>query len=57
MVSTVLFSNFEAILSDSTGKPIAIINQGTSGGHDPDLHVYDIVLGKYTTNIGVAIGL
>lgn len=33
-------------------KPIAIINQGTAGGHDPDLHVYDIVLGKYTTNIG-----
>ena len=21
-------------------------------GHDPDLHVYDIVLGKYATNIG-----
>ncbi|KKC42603.1 5'-methylthioadenosine/S-adenosylhomocysteine nucleosidase, partial [Acinetobacter sp. V2] len=33
-------------------KPIAIINQGTAGGHDPDLHVYDIVLGKYATNIG-----
>ncbi|MGV2480139.1 UNVERIFIED_CONTAM: 5'-methylthioadenosine nucleosidase, partial [Salmonella enterica subsp. enterica serovar Weltevreden] len=33
-------------------KPIAIINQGTSGGHDPDLNVYDIVLGRYTTNIG-----
>ncbi len=33
-------------------KPIAIINQGTSGGHDPALHVYDIVLGKYATNIG-----
>lgn len=33
-------------------QPIAIINQGTSGGHDPDLHVFDIVLGKYTTNIG-----
>lgn len=32
-------------------KPIAIINQGTSGGHDPELKVYDIVLGKYTTNI------
>lgn len=32
--------------------PIAIINQGTSGGHDPKLKVYDIVLGKYTTNIG-----
>lgn len=33
-------------------KPIAIINQGTSGGHDPNLHVFDIVLGKYATNIG-----
>ncbi|ENX17682.1 hypothetical protein F889_01748 [Acinetobacter colistiniresistens] len=33
-------------------QPIAIINQGTAGGHDPDLHVFDIVLGKYTTNIG-----
>lgn len=27
-------------------KPIAIINQGTSGGHDPNLNVFDIVLGK-----------
>ena len=33
-------------------KPIAIINQGTSGGHDPNLNVYDIILGKYATNIG-----
>lgn len=33
-------------------NPIAIINQGTSGGHDPNLNVYDIVLGKRTTNIG-----
>lgn len=32
--------------------PIAIINQGTSGGHDPKLNVFDIVLGKRTTNIG-----
>ncbi|MGP4069081.1 5'-methylthioadenosine/S-adenosylhomocysteine nucleosidase [Halobacillus sp. B29] len=32
--------------------PAAIINQGTSGGHDPNLHVYDIVLGERTTNIG-----
>ncbi|ASN06419.1 5'-methylthioadenosine/S-adenosylhomocysteine nucleosidase [Virgibacillus necropolis] len=32
--------------------PIAIINQGTSGGHDPDLHVFDIVLGKRAVNIG-----
>lgn len=33
-------------------NPIAIINQGTSGGHDPDLHVFDIVLGKRSVNIG-----
>ncbi|HEV3141700.1 MAG TPA: hypothetical protein VGY57_14345, partial [Vicinamibacterales bacterium] len=25
--------------------PIAIVNQGTAGGHDPALHLYDIVLG------------
>ena len=24
--------------------PVAVINQGTSGGHDPDLHTFDIVL-------------
>ena len=33
-------------------NPIAIINQGTSGGHDPSLNVFDIVLGKRVTNIG-----
>ncbi|MFJ7977167.1 5'-methylthioadenosine/S-adenosylhomocysteine nucleosidase [Peribacillus sp. NPDC096379] len=33
-------------------NPIAIINQGTSGGHDPNLNVFDIVLGKRVTNIG-----
>lgn len=33
-------------------NPAAIINQGTSGGHDPDLHVFDIVLGKRTVNVG-----
>ncbi|MFC7395038.1 5'-methylthioadenosine/S-adenosylhomocysteine nucleosidase [Scopulibacillus cellulosilyticus] len=32
--------------------PKAIINQGTAGGHDPKLHVSDIVLGKRTVNIG-----
>lgn len=32
-------------------QPIAIINQGTSGGHDPKLKVFDIVIGDYTTNI------
>ncbi|TDL34229.1 5'-methylthioadenosine nucleosidase [Jeotgalibacillus sp. S-D1] len=33
-------------------NPIAIINQGTSGGHDPNLNVFDIVLGERTVNIG-----
>jgi adenosylhomocysteine nucleosidase len=33
-------------------KPAAIINQGTSGGHDPRLKVFDIVLGKRTVNLG-----
>ena len=32
--------------------PIAIINQGTAGGHQPDLHVYDIVLGTDAVNLG-----
>src|SRR5262245_37061410 len=32
--------------------PVAIINQGTSGGHDPGLHLYDIVLGASAVNIG-----
>ena len=33
-------------------NPIAIINQGTSGGHDPSLNVYDIVIGIKTLNGG-----
>jgi adenosylhomocysteine nucleosidase len=32
--------------------PAAIINQGTAGGHDPQLQVYDIVLGTYSVNLG-----
>ena len=32
--------------------PLAIVNQGTSGGHDPDLHVYDIVIGTASLNVG-----
>lgn len=32
--------------------PLAIINQGTAGGHDPALHVSDIVLGAEAVNIG-----
>lgn len=32
--------------------PVAIFNQGTAGGHDPDLHVYDIVIGTASLNVG-----
>src|SRR3954469_20325526 len=32
--------------------PAAIINQGTAGGHVPELHVFDIVLGTQTVNLG-----
>lgn len=39
-------------LAAVTFHPIAIINQGTAGGHDPELHNYDIVLGKESINIG-----
>jgi adenosylhomocysteine nucleosidase len=33
-------------------RPIAIVNQGTAGGHDPGLHLYDIVLGTSSVNLG-----
>jgi adenosylhomocysteine nucleosidase len=33
-------------------RPAAIINQGTAGGHQPDLHVFDIVLGVEAVNLG-----
>ncbi len=32
--------------------PAAIINQGTAGGHQPDVHVYDIILGTDAVNLG-----
>ncbi|MFJ5714157.1 5'-methylthioadenosine/S-adenosylhomocysteine nucleosidase [Neobacillus sp. NPDC093127] len=32
--------------------PRAIINQGTAGGHDPKLHVFDSVIGVEVMNIG-----
>jgi len=32
--------------------PVAIFNQGTAGGHDPELHVYDIVIGTASLNVG-----
>src|SRR5713226_5737354 len=31
--------------------PGAIINQGTAGGHDSSLHLYDIVVGASSVNI------
>jgi adenosylhomocysteine nucleosidase len=33
-------------------RPLAIINQGTAGGHDPSLHLYDIVIGTSAVNLG-----
>ena len=33
-------------------QPAAIINQGTAGGHDPELHKHDIILAKAVVNIG-----
>jgi len=32
-------------------RPVAIVNQGTAGGHDPQLHVGDIVLGRYSVSL------
>lgn len=32
--------------------PIAIINQGTAGGHDPNLRVGDIVIGTSAVSLG-----
>lgn len=32
--------------------PKAIINQGTAGGHDPNIHVFDTVIGTEVMNIG-----
>jgi adenosylhomocysteine nucleosidase len=33
-------------------NPIAIINQGTAGGYEPRLHLYDIVLGTSSVSLG-----
>ncbi|MCM3112861.1 5'-methylthioadenosine/S-adenosylhomocysteine nucleosidase [Lederbergia lenta] len=33
-------------------KPKAVINQGTAGGHDPNIHVFDTVIGTEVINIG-----
>ena len=33
-------------------RPVAIVNQGTAGGHDPELQVGDIVVGRDSVNLG-----
>lgn len=33
-------------------QPVAIVNQGTAGGHDPGLRLYDIVLGTSAVSLG-----
>jgi adenosylhomocysteine nucleosidase len=33
-------------------NPIAVINQGTAGGHEPGLHLFDIVLGTSSVSLG-----
>jgi adenosylhomocysteine nucleosidase len=40
------------VLAIERYRPLAIVNQGTAGGHDPALHVYDIVIGAAALNIG-----
>src|SRR3954451_23228705 len=40
------------VLAAERYHPVAIINQGTAGGHQPDLHVFDIVLGTDAVNLG-----
>jgi adenosylhomocysteine nucleosidase len=40
------------VLAAERYHPIAIINQGTAGGHEPGLHVFDIVVGTESVNLG-----
>ena len=40
------------VLAVERYHPRAIINQGTAGGHDPSLQLYDIVLGTSAVNAG-----
>ena len=39
------------VLGIETYHPLAVINQGTAGGHDPALHRFDIVLGAETIDL------
>jgi len=40
------------LLAAERFQPIAIVNQGTAGGHAPELHVFDIVVGTEAVNLG-----
>jgi adenosylhomocysteine nucleosidase len=40
------------VLAIERYHPAAIVNQGTSGGHDPTLRLYDIVVGTSSVNLG-----
>jgi adenosylhomocysteine nucleosidase len=40
------------VLAAERYHPVAIVNQGTAGGHEPSLHVFDIVLGTDAVNLG-----
>lgn len=40
------------VLAIERYRPIAIFNQGTSGGHEPGLQLYDIVLGTSSVSLG-----
>ena len=40
-----------AALAAERYRPIAIINQGTAGGHDPSLRLYDIVIGTSSVSL------
>src|SRR5262245_57229599 len=40
------------VLAIERYRPIAIVNQGTAGGLDPELKLYDIVIGTSSVNLG-----
>jgi len=39
------------VLAVERFRPIAIVNQGTAGGHDPSLKLYDIVIGETSVSL------
>ena len=39
------------VLAVERYRPVAILNQGTAGGHDPGLRVYDVVIGTSSVSL------